>query len=138
MKSKMTDFLTVTFAFAALFCGAGMAHASTADGQTPAEETVCDVYSGAAFGLCNAYCEAMDCELLDDGDDFTNPNASVNACMKVKDNFMKITGETALPCDCPAGNGQFGCPCTGDLDCGGDLVCDPENNLCVEDDPGEA
>ena len=36
--------------------------AKTPDGVTPAEETVCDGLSGAAFGLCNAYCEAMDCD----------------------------------------------------------------------------
>ena len=36
--------------------------ALTPDGKTPAEETVCEGLSGAAFGLCNAYCEAMDCD----------------------------------------------------------------------------
>jgi len=39
--------------------------AQTPDETTPAEETVCDLYEGAAFGLCNAYCEAMDCDGLD-------------------------------------------------------------------------
>lgn len=34
--------------------------AKTPDGRTPAEETVCDQYSGALFGLCNAICEAQD------------------------------------------------------------------------------
>lgn len=39
----------------------GTAMAGTADGLTPAEETVCDDagLSGAPWGLCNAYCEAM-------------------------------------------------------------------------------
>ena len=54
---------------------------------------MCDLLSGAAFGLCNAYCEAMDCELLDDGDDTTFPNASEQACLQVKDSFIRITGE---------------------------------------------
>ena len=36
--------------------------AQTPDGLTPSEETVCDRYEGNAFGLCNAYCEAMDCD----------------------------------------------------------------------------
>ena len=51
---------------------------------------VCDDYNGQAFGLCNAYCEAMDC----DGD----PNANQNACDAVYANFSAATGE-APPCE---------------------------------------
>lgn len=40
--------------------------AQTPDGTTPAEETICDGLEGAAFGLCNAYCEAKDCDLNPD------------------------------------------------------------------------
>ena len=56
---------------------AGTATASTADGLTPAEETVCDGagLTGALWGLCNAYCEAMDC-------DSGAPKASLEACRK--------------------------------------------------------
>ena len=32
----------------------------TPDGMPPSQETVCDGLSGAAFGLCNAFCEAQD------------------------------------------------------------------------------
>lgn len=40
---------------------------STPDGQTPAQETFCtDYYKGVKprrlFGICNSYCEAMDCD----------------------------------------------------------------------------
>ena len=71
------------------------ASASTPDGQTPAEETVCDGQIGAAFGLCNAYCEAMDC-------DSPEPEASPRACERVRDNYIRHTG-LPLPCDvvCP-------------------------------------
>ena len=74
---------------------AGMAAAQTADGETPAEEDVCDGESGAAYGLCNAYCEAMDCHL-------DEPNASAKACEKVGSKFEQITGRRP-PCDlfCP-------------------------------------
>jgi hypothetical protein len=74
--------------------------ALTPDGQPPSVETVCDSQSGAAFGLCNAYCEAMDC-------DSANPQASATACQRVRDNYTRITGQP-LPCDvtCPCG-GQF-------------------------------
>jgi len=70
--------------------------AQTADGDTPAEEDVCDGQVGAAFGLCNAYCEAMDC-------DSDSPNANELACLEVKDHFMTLTGNPSLPCEntCP-------------------------------------
>jgi hypothetical protein len=119
---------------------AGAGFAQTPDGETPAEETVCDIYSGAAFGLCNAYCEAMDCELLFDDDPETSPNASATACMKVLDNFIKITGEE-LTCEvedpCPPDNGGLGCPCDDmTLFCGEELICDEAEWVCVEDNGG--
>jgi hypothetical protein len=72
----------------------------TPDGETPAEETVCDDagLTGAAYGLCNAYCEAMDC-------DSANPNANSNACMKVLSDFTKHS-EELIPC------GRAVCPCS--------------------------
>ena len=70
---------------------AGLASAQTADGSTPAEETVCEAFGGAAWGLCNAYCEAMDC-------DSELAEASDRACQKVADNFFKMTGQD-LPCE---------------------------------------
>jgi hypothetical protein len=82
--------------FVMIFARSGSAH--TPDGQTPAQETVCDNEQGAAFGLCNAYCEAMDC---------TDPNqhASDQGCAAVKRNFEKKTGRP-LPCEvqCPCAN----------------------------------
>ena len=74
------------------------AFAQTPDGQTPAQESVCDGESGAAFGLCNAYCEAMDC-------DSANPQATVKACNQVEDKFINITG-LLPPCAelCPDGS----------------------------------
>jgi hypothetical protein len=71
--------------------------AKTPDGQTPSQETICDSYSGAAFGLCNTYCEAMDCESPE-------PHASATACSRVGDHFRRITGSD-LPCEAT-------CPCT--------------------------
>lgn len=87
----------LTLAFALLLLSTGAALASTPDGKPPSEETVCDNETGAAFGLCNAYCEAMDC-------DSNNPQASANACSKVRTKFQNITGRD-LPCEAPA------CPC---------------------------
>lgn len=90
-----------TLVLAALLAlGAGGAWASTPDGQTPAVETVCDSEVGAAFGLCNAYCEAMDC-------DSPFHQASDRACQSVRENFTERTGRD-VPCETT-------CPCVGDL-----------------------
>lgn len=77
--------------------------ARTPDGRTPAEETVCDIFVGAAFGLCNAYCEATDCS------DGVN-KANARACQSLRKNWTKHTGLEVFPCDCVAGTD---CPCFG-------------------------
>lgn len=71
--------------------------AQTADGQTPAQESICDGLPGAQKGLCNAYCEAMDCNLGADA------SAPPKACDKLRGNLQKITGNenASFPCDCP-------------------------------------
>jgi hypothetical protein len=89
--------LTLTFALLLLCTGAALAQ--TPDGETPAEETVCNNETGAAYGLCNAYCEAMDC-------DSESPQASDTACSRVQDKFQQITGRD-LPCEAPVA----ACPC---------------------------
>ena len=60
----------------------------TPDGLPPSIEEVCDEESGAAYGLCTAFCEAMDC-------DSSAPQASERACNRVGDRFVQLTG--ALP-----------------------------------------
>jgi hypothetical protein len=81
--------------------------AQTHDGQTPAEETVCDVFTGRAFGLCNAYCEAIDCDVY--------PGPS---CPVIREEFRKKTGLEVMPCDVdvcgvPGGNGTSCLGCDG-------------------------
>lgn len=63
--------------------------AKTPDGETPAEEDVCDEYSGASYGLCVAYCEAMDCD--------EDPNADETACERVSERFQVKSGESDAP-----------------------------------------
>jgi hypothetical protein len=65
-----------------------LADAKTPDGMPPSQETVCSGLSGAAFGLCNAYCEAQDCDV--------HPRPS---CDQLRKNFLKITGSPIFPCD---------------------------------------
>jgi hypothetical protein len=98
MKAHLTLF------FALLLCciGTGAALAlGTPDGLPPARESVCDAETGAAYGLCNAYCEAMDCELANDGDPGTEPKASATACSKVRSKFQNVTGRDVTCEACP-------------------------------------
>lgn len=83
--------LLLAFAAAA---GAGPGGSQrTGDGMTPAEETVCD--GDPFFGLCNAYCEALDC---DSGENRTP--AAERSCQRVLNNYFKKTGGVP-PCECP-------------------------------------
>ena len=87
-----------------IICLYSPAFAQTPDGQTPAQEDVCAGQIGAAFGLCNAYCEAMDC-------DSVNAQASDKACEKVLDRFLNIVGVALPPCEVQCPGGQVP-PCT--------------------------
>ena len=111
--------LAASFALMMTWTTAPTGFASTADGETPAEETVCDEETGALKGLCNAYCEAMDC-------DGGVPEASQKACDRVEDRFINITGR-ALTC----GGG-----CVAGPKCGGDCVTsDGTPGRCVSFGP---
>jgi hypothetical protein len=82
----------------ALLIGAGEASAKTPDGKPPSQETVCDNETGAAYGLCNSYCEAKDC-------DDPRKRASDKGCESVRKNFEKKTGRPMpclLSCSCPS------------------------------------
>jgi hypothetical protein len=72
----------------------------TPDGLPPSEETICDLYDGQASGLCVAFCEAKDCDIQ-----------YHKSCDQIKENWIKVTGETTLPC-------EHRCPCWdwGELD----------------------
>ncbi len=110
-----------------------------ASAQTP-EEDVCSGYSDNAWGLCNAFCTAMDC----DGE----PNASGQACGRVAENFMRATGENSMPCIEPAAptDTQPGsCPCNFSLPFWTDpnredaivqILPSDHLDLCVGENPG--
>jgi hypothetical protein len=59
------------------------------DGEPPDDEDVCEELSGAAFGLCTAFCEAQDCPAHPD-----HPS-----CDELRKNFMKQTGLSTFPCE---------------------------------------
>ncbi len=111
----------------------------TAYALTP-EEDVCSGYTEDAWGLCNAFCTAMDCE----GD---ARNASLQACGRVADNFIRATEGKSLPCIksvAPTNTQAGSCPCNFSLP----FWTDPDRvgaivqilpsrslNFCIEKDP---
>jgi hypothetical protein len=97
MLKGMATRVVGILAFAALVAMPLPAAAQTPDGATPAQETACNGQTGAAYGLCTSYCEAMDC-------DSASPAASATACNKVYNNFQRLTGQ-APPCTCPCAAG---------------------------------
>ena len=101
MKTRLTLAL---LSLCLLLTFASASPAQTPDGMPPALETVCDMETGAAYGLCNAYCEAMDCELANDSNPGTEPKASDIACSKVRTKFQNVAGRD-VPC-------EISCPCT--------------------------
>jgi hypothetical protein len=78
----------ITFSFALLLALAGRAITHTPDQQPPAQEAPCDGLTGAAFGICNAYCEAQDCDVHD------RPS-----CKRLRAKLLKVTGSELFPCD---------------------------------------
>jgi hypothetical protein len=99
-----------------------VAATGTPDGSPPAAEEPCAGQSGAALGLCTAYCEAMDC-------DAASPTASPQACGQVGDGFEALTGERPpcerCPCNRPGGYWEAFVaidPALGDFICFNDFV----------------
>lgn len=68
------------------------ASAQTPDEIVPAVEDVCEAFRGAAKGLCNAYCEAMDCN-------DPRVRAAEPACETTAQKFLRITHLPEMPCD---------------------------------------
>ena len=118
----MRRFITSVFTLGIVVALPLLASAQTPDGQTPAVETVCDGESGAAFGLCNAYCEAMDCD--------SSPEASQTACDTVQDLFIAITGRD-LPCEQPPCGLVFNPACAGTCPPGTQCQSTGNTNPCA-------
>ncbi len=97
-------------ALAACLAAAGVLLAKTPDGQPPSKENPCAGLSKAAFGICNAYCEAQDCDV--------HPRPS---CETLRKNFQKATGQSKFPCDRVA-CGDSAPTCNGDC---------PQGQVCA-------
>lgn len=97
--------------FAILYITTSLVVAQTPDEITPAVEDICMTsgFVGKEYGLCNAYCEAMDC-------DSESPQASDQACTRVLDKLLPTVpeGNEFRLCDDEDGdtiaNGFDNCP----------------------------
>ena len=88
-----TRYLAALFTTTLLLLGLSIgSQAQTPDGPTPAAEDICTKwgFSGNVNGLCNAYCEAMDCGSA-------NSQASDQACDRVFDKIIVALGDTPFP-----------------------------------------
>lgn len=91
------------------------AFAQTPDGLTPAEENICDPLTEATpglYGLCVAYCEAHDAELISsqgDPDELKMPD------QRILDNYNRKRKESDPPMPCVlddnGGDPLEECPC---------------------------
>lgn len=87
--------------FVALASISGFANATTPDGETPANEGVCNPLQGGTgglYGLCVAYCEAQDLDVVGDKE---TPNNKILTNYRKK---MQV-GDPDMPCI------QTQCPC---------------------------
>ena len=106
--SLYTLFVTVSAAFGFAATPAAFAQ-GTPDGETPANEGVCDDLMFATpglYGLCVAFCEAQDCEpdfSLDDPFEQCTPSSPM--VLEAYDR-RKGEGDPEMPCV-----QQTGCPC---------------------------
>ena len=116
--------VTVAVGFAYGFVSVeGVLGVGAPDASPPSQEDDCNGLSGAAFGLCTAYCEAQDCDAF--------PQAS---CARLRENFQKVTGTVVFPCDAFCGDGVLNQPgeecdppaspsCQDGLLCGAACTC---------------
>jgi len=101
--------LMIACVLALLVALAGTAMTKTPDKQPPSTETSCNGLSGSARGLCNAYCQAQDCDV------HNRPSCDV-----LRKQFQRATGSSKFPCDRVA-CGQSSPQCNGDCPTG--FVC---------------
>ena len=93
---------SLTSGFFILISFSSISLAKTPDGQTPAAEGICDVlvdgnYSKGLYGLCVAYCEAHDVDMLSPGG---NPEELDVPNIKILENYRKKmgAGDPDMPC----------------------------------------
>lgn len=86
----------------------------TPDGEPPALESECTDWQGQpGYGLCKAFCEAKDCDLVLSSYCETNgcdTDKKIPSCERIKLEWENLTGEDSLPCEEETCLG-YGAPC---------------------------
>jgi hypothetical protein len=93
-------FATVSLFSIALACS--MSLAQTPDGSTPANEGICDSLQDATpslYGLCVAYCEALDCQHIEGG--LVQCNSAPSNKILENYNKKKAPSDPPMPCVVP-------------------------------------
>jgi hypothetical protein len=109
MKYLKGSAILLTLTLASLMAAGIPDSSPTPDGETPAEESVCDELDGASpglYGLCVAYCEAQDCDFEAARSGQCNaPNPKLLGIYDKK----RGTEDPPMPCLVP----EAECPCFG-------------------------
>ena len=123
LSNRMGQFRVAAYTAAAVILAgatftANVAIAQTPDGETPANEGVCDSLQGGTpglYGLCVAYCEAQDLDSFDKEPPNTNILANYRKKMKA--------GDPDMPCI------QVPCPCWTNAEIGS-ITADTQAAAC--------
>jgi len=99
VKHLLSSVVLLGFVLALVLAPTHVLAQRTGDGIVPAIEMVCDG-DPFSFGLCNAYCEALDC-------DSATPLGTPRACANKLKNYLKKSGGAFPPC-------ENSCPCSFD------------------------
>src|SRR5262245_56608923 len=76
----------------------GLGPAKPPDDRGQDDKNDCRQFSGGAFGLCNAFCNAQDC---------ASGRGESNSCDSLRRNFERLTGQSVFPCEVvPVGNNK--------------------------------
>jgi len=133
-KTTITNTLAAgALALLVSISGIAPVSAQTPDGETPANEGVCDGLLGMTpglYGLCVGFCEAQDCEAtFDPATGQVTFDASCQpSSPKLLENYNKRSqpGDPPMPCVNVA---EDECPCWTEAEL--DLIADGETEVCV-------
>ena len=137
-KTTITNTLAAgSLALLVSISGIAPVSAQTPDGETPANEGVCDGLLGLTpglYGLCVGFCEAQDCVATLTGE-VTFDASCRPSSPKLLENYNKRSkqGDPPMPCINVA---QDECPCWTEEEL--DVIADGVTNFCEADaDEGE-